>query len=298
MAKATRVVLSIALVLAGALLLAYPSVSNWLAESSRSEVIADYDKAVESAGAAELSEAFDFARAYNDRLRSGVAAVIDPFDPYAEKVSDAEYEQCLNIAGDGVMGTIRIPTAQIVLPLYHGTDEECLKRGAGHLQGTALPVGGESTHCVIAGHTGLPTAQLFDKLDQVQLGDVFTISVLGRRLAYQVCDIEVVLPEQTDSLVVQEGRDLVTLVTCTPYGKNTHRLLVTGQRCELPQDDDGVASAGDKATEPFRLTPEAVTVFAVLCAVGVGVFAGSASSRRRLARSSLGRGEKREKGRS
>ena len=193
-------------------------------------------------------------------------------------MTDDEYESCLNIAGDGVMGTISLPSIKVTMPLYHGTSEEDLQHGVGHLQGTALPVGGESTHCVIAGHTGLPTARIFDALDQVREGDVFVLSVLGEKLAYRVCDIQVVLPEDTDSLAVQEGRDLVTLVTCTPYGKNTHRLLVTGERCELPPDEEQ-AAWNDTADANIRLTLEQVALLAAIASMLAGIAAAAVAKR-------------------
>lgn len=279
MAGKAKSLVAVALVLIGVALLAYPQVSNWMAEQSRSVVMSGYDEAVAAANDEQLAEQLAQARDYNERLRSGAAVVTDPFDPNADKVSDTDYERCLNVAGDGVMGTISLPSIHVTLPVYHGTADSDLQRGAGHVQGTSLPVGGESTHCVIAGHTGLPTARIFDALDQVQIGDVFVLSVLGEKLAYRVCDIRVVLPDQTDSLSVQEGRDLVTLVTCTPYGKNTHRLLVTGERCEVPEDvADDSADADSSFTSWFTL--EHVALLAAGAAVIVGAAAGIASSRR------------------
>lgn len=279
MAGKAKTALGVLLVLIGVLFLAYPSISNWLEEQSRSVVMASYDEAVASTSAEKLTAELNRACEYNDHLRSGLAVVTDPFDPSAQKVTDDEYEQCLNVSGDGVMGTISLPSINVTMPIYHGTGEEGLEHGVGHLQGTALPVGGASTHCVLAGHTGLPTARIFDALDRVSQGDVFVLSVLGEKLAYRVCDIQVVLPEETDGLVAQEGRDLVTLVTCTPYGKNTHRLLVTGERCEVPADQEAAGTAA--AQQPLKLTLEQVSLLAALAAVVVGGAAGVAVSRRR-----------------
>lgn len=267
MKRKLKNMLGVVLVCVGVALLAYPSVSNWLSEQSRQVVMESYEEHVLSANEEELAQELEQAHLYNMRLSQGNAVVTDPFDPNNSRVTDVDYDACLNIAGDGVMGTLSIPSIGAALPVYHGTAEEDLQHGVGHLQGTALPVGGESTHCVLAGHTGLPTAKLFDSLDKLEEGDVFTLSVLNQKFAYRVCGIAVVLPDEADALSVQPGRDLVTLVTCTPYGKNTHRLLVTGQRCEVPDEEEpaDIVANAHKATLSF----EQLVLFGALAALAV-----------------------------
>lgn len=186
-------------------------------------------------------------RAYNERLAASgqpvMGEAVDPFiaaqggshasDKDSASEKDTEYQSLLD-SGDGVMGTIRVPKQSISLPIYHGTSEEALASGAGHLYGTSLPVGGESTHSVITGHRGLVEAMMFTRLDEVGKGDFFYIEVMGETLAYEVDDISVILPDDTSKLRVVSGQDRVTLMTCTPYGVNTHRLLVSGHRVAIP----------------------------------------------------------------
>lgn len=279
MDKSLRTALIVLLFTVGVCLLAYPWFSNWLEEQSRASVMDNYREVVAQASKQDLSAEMEKALLYEEHLRSGTARVIDPFDPSSVQATDEEYEACLNLAGNGVMGEIHIPSINVALPIYHGTSDEGLQKGAGHLQGTSLPIGGVSTHCVLAGHTGLPTTRIFDLLDQVEMGDVFTLSVLGETLAYRVCDIQVVLPDESDSLSIQEGRDLVTLVTCTPYGKNTHRLLVTGERCELP--DEGVSTAGGSAWHP---SVQDLSLIAAILVLAAGSALGALSLRRRRRR--------------
>ena len=275
MKRSVRAIAIAVFIIVGVCLLAYPSVSNWLAEQSRASVMGNYQEVVEQTPKQDLEAEMAKARNYNENLRKGVTKVTDPFDPNAAQVTDEDYEACLNLAGDGVMGEISIPSISATLPIYHGTSDEGLQRGVGHLQGTSLPIGGESTHCVLAGHTGLPTARIFDSLDQVQEGDVFIITVLGEKFAYRVCDIQVVLPDESDLLSVQEGRDLVTLVTCTPYGKNTHRLLVTGERCEVPSEDDLSVT---RIVE-WRPSMQEIALGAAIAAAIAGGLAGALSRR-------------------
>ena len=167
------------------------------------------------------------------------------------------------------MATVKIPSIDVNLPIYHGTDAATLDKGVGHLFGTALPVGGESTHTVLTGHTGLGTATIFDELTSVQMGDYFYIETAGRHLKYQVTDIRVVLPNETETLNKVEGKDLATLITCTPYGVNTHRLLVTGERVPM---DDGDAQAEAAHVHPRVLQPWMIAVLAsvvvILCVAG------------------------------
>ena len=178
-----------------------------------------------------LEEMLEKAREYNEKLASSHVVLTDPFSGETNGgISEKEYYQLLNLDNTGVMCSLEIPSIDVDLPVYHGTSNSVLEKGVGHLEGTSLPVGGKDTHAVFTGHTGLNKAKLFTDLTELQKGDQFYIRVLDKILAYEVCRIDVVLPEDTSKLSVVDGQDLVTLVTCTPYGQNTHRLLVRGKR--------------------------------------------------------------------
>ena len=189
----------------------------------------NYDKKAAEMSQKEINDALEKAREYNRELLGNVV-LTDPFDPDAVKKQNEDYDNLLNIAGDGVMGSVEIPSIDVYLPIYHGTDSESLEKGAGHLENSSLPVGGKGTHSIISAHTGLPSAKMFDNLTEVKEGDVFYIHVLNRTLAYEVDQIKVVLPENVSDLLIDKNKDYVTLVTCTPYGINSHRLLVRGTR--------------------------------------------------------------------
>lgn len=238
--------------LAGLLCIAYPFVSNAVHQGEQRVVVEQSREIVSETDDGLLDSERQHAIAYNEQLLSSRAVVTDPFDPDAEKPTDEDYESVLNLAGDGVMATINIPKIHVELPIYHGTEADTLQRGVGHLEQTSVPIGGESTHCVLSGHTGLPSMKIFDNLDQLEVGDYFVISVLGEDHAYEVTSVEVVLPDETDSLVIEQGRDLCTLVTCTPYGINSHRLLVHAERCEVPAEwlDKGEADFPSGYAEP------------------------------------------------
>lgn len=238
--------------LVGAACIAYPFVSDALNQARERGVVETTIQSVYSTDKDTLAAEREKAVTYNQQLLDGRAVVTDPFDPDAERPTDEDYDNVLNLSGDGVMATINIPKIHVELPIYHTTDTDVLEHGIGHLEGTSVPIGGESTHCVLSGHTGLPSMKIFDNLDQLEVGDYFVISVLGEDHAYRVTSVEVVLPDETDSLVIEQGRDLCTLVTCTPYGVNTHRLLVHAERCELPAEwlDKGDADFPSGYTEP------------------------------------------------
>lgn len=217
--------------LAGIGAVLYPLVSNLLYEKNQSHVLAEYDQAVAQQEAQVLEEALEDAREYNRSLLESEAFLTDPFDPALVLDPTLEpYASLLNLEGDGIMGYVNIPKISVNLPIYHGTTPQVLEKGVGHLQNTSLPVGGESTHAVLTGHTGLAGKRLFTDLSQLQAGDVFYLHILGQTLAYQVTEILIVEPDETEHLVVEQGEDLVTLLTCHPYGLNTHRLLVRGSR--------------------------------------------------------------------
>lgn len=218
--------------LAGLSVLLYPTVSDYLNEKNASRVISDYENAVMELPREDYEKELEAAREYNAYLTGfpnlSEAAVEE------EKRSDSPYRELLNVGGHGVMGMVRIPCIQVDLPIYHGTDEGVLQVAAGHYMGSSLPIGGESTHALITGHRGLPSAKLFTDLDRLETGDVFYIKVLGDILEYEIDQIQVVLPSELDSLSIEEGQDYVTLITCTPYGINSHRMLVRGTR--IPYD--------------------------------------------------------------
>ena len=211
-------------VLIGLGLLLYPSVSNWLNERNASKAIADYSHVVEEMNTADIQRMLDEARAYNQSLVGNAGR----FEPTEEDT--AKYNSILDVSGTGIMGYVEIPSIGVKLPIYHGTDDAVLQVAAGHIEGSSLPVGGENTHAAISGHCGLPSAKLFTKLDTLAVGDEFNLSVLGETLNYKIDDIVVVLPDDFSPLVIEGGADQVTLITCTPYGVNSHRLMVRGTR--------------------------------------------------------------------
>lgn len=222
---------------AGAGIFLYPAVSNFLAERNQQNVIHTYQAKVNDADQKELDDAWKEAVKYNENLAGD--PVHDPFVMGSGYVLPDNYEEVLNINGDGVMGYIEIPEIDVSLPIYHGTSEEVLEKGSGHLEATALPIGGEGYHPVISAHRGLPSAELFTRLDEMEEGDMFYIHVLDKTLAYEVDRIEVILPEELSSLQPEQGKDFVTLLTCTPYAVNTHRLLVRGTRVPYEETKEG-----------------------------------------------------------
>ena len=215
--------------LAGLSITLYPVVSDWYISHHQGQVVDNYDKKAAEMSQKEINDALEKAREYNRELLGNVV-LTDPFDPDAVKKQNEDYDNLLNIAGDGVMGSVEIPSIDVYLPIYHGTDSESLEKGAGHLENSSLPVGGKGTHSIISAHTGLPSAKMFDNLTEVKAGDVFYIHVLNRTLAYEVDQILTVLPQDTEELSIVSGEDYATLVTCTPFAINTHRLLVRGHR--------------------------------------------------------------------
>ena len=216
--------------LAGLGFLLYPTVSNLWNRAHQSRAIATYTKQVEKLDDSQNKEMLKAARKYNKSL-------LKKSDHWKlSKKGKKKYESLLDVSGTGIMGYIEVPKIDCSLPIYHGTDEGALQIAIGHLEGSSLPVGGKSTHCVLSGHRGLPSARLFTDLDQLEEGDVFVLNVLGRKLAYEVDQIKVVLPDEMSDLEIVQGKDLCTWVTCTPYGINTHRLLVRGHRTKYIEE--------------------------------------------------------------
>ena len=226
------------LLLAGILVLLYPVFATQYNNQRQERIASEFSAVAEQAGPDAVAESLRRADEYN--LKASESPILDPWLD-AQRPGTAQYQDYLSQLNlNDVMATIKIPSIDVNLPIYHGTDTATLDKGIGHLFGTALPVGGESTHTVLTGHTGLGNATMFDQLTSVKMGDYFYIETAGRHLKYQVTDIRVVLPHETESLNKVEGKDLATLITCTPYGVNTHRLLVTGER--VPMDEEAVAA--------------------------------------------------------
>ena len=237
--------------LVGAALLIYPSAAAWFSQVEQSSRIDDLTEEITDLGAQTLHERLQAARAYNDHLTGGAAVAANERLPLAvDPDPDAGLDYDAMLPGvEGLMARMKIPAIDVDLPIYHGTDESVLEVGVGHLKGTALPVGGESTHSVLTGHRGLATAELFTHLDRVEIDDTFTIEVFDEVLTYRVVDTRVVEPDETESLIPQVDRDLVTLVTCTPLGINSHRILVTGERI-VPTPREDVENAGKHPEVP------------------------------------------------
>lgn len=235
MKKHLSTILLLLVFVLGLCILLYPAVSDYWNSMVQSRVIVDYEAALQNMTQEDYSAAFAEADAYNVALRD-VAFPMMYYDDLDLRLDLKQYEDILNIKGDGTMGYITIPSIGVELPIYHGTSEAVLNVAAGHIEGTSLPAGGESTHTVLSAHRGLPSAKLFTDLDELKIGDVFTLTILDRVLTYEVDQILIVLPNEVEELYVKEGEDLCTLVTCTPYGINTHRLLVRGHRIETVEE--------------------------------------------------------------
>ena len=226
--KKLPMVLGILAFLLALLITLYPIISNYVNEKYASEIHTAYEEIIQQADNSALLEAKKQAIAYNETITPGTAG--EAYSQAALMDASEDYESLLNIAGNGTMGYVEIPKISVNLPIYHGTGNDSLERGVGHLLGSSLPVGGESTHAILTGHSGMATQKMFTDLEQLSVGDVFYLHILDETLAYQVDSIKTVLPYDTSLLGIVSGKDYCTLVTCTPYGVNTHRLLVRGTR--------------------------------------------------------------------
>ena len=229
----------------------YPLISNYVNQKYVSEIQTAHQVLIQQTDESVLQEAKQRATAYNLAITPGTA------DAYGEEAllsASEDYENQLDIAGNGIMGYVEIPKIQVHLPIYHGTDAEVLDRGAGHLLGSSLPVGGKNTHTILSGHSGMASQKMFTDLEQLTQGDVFYLNVLNETLAYRVIQISTVLPYETELLSIVPGADLCTLVTCTPYGVNTHRLLVRGSR--IPYEEAAVLEEETASAEPAVSTWE------------------------------------------
>lgn len=248
MKKHSGTILLVLIFFVGLAVMLYPTISDYINQRNQTRVVNSYAQQVDGLSDADYTAYFDAADVFNQEIAA---------DPDALYHADcfSTYSTTLDVTGTGIMGYITIPRIGVELPIYHGTSDAVLQVAAGHLEGTSLPVGGESTHAVISAHRGLPSAKLFTNLDQLEVGDTFTITVLDRVLTYEVDQISIVLPTETDNLKVVDGKDYVTLMTCTPYGINSHRLLVRGRRIETP----------DKLKH-IRVTADAVKIEPIITA--------------------------------
>ena len=243
-------ILLVLVFLVGLSLLLYPSVSDYWNSFHQTRAIATYAEEVATLDNEQYDELWAAAQQYNRSLTErGNAYVL------SEEQKEA-YEELLDVSGLGVMGYIEIPEIDVSLPVYHGTEESVLQIAVGHLDWSSLPVGGESTHCVLSGHRGLPSAKLFTNLDKLREGDTFLLRILDEVLTYEVDQILIVEPQETGALKIEEGKDYCTLVTCTPYGINTHRLLVRGHRIENLEEAKTVRVTADAIQiEPLIVAP-------------------------------------------
>lgn len=219
----------VCMLVVGVFLLTYPTFADWWNSFHATRVISNYTQQIENMDTEEFEQIRAEAVAYNERLLHETNRYIQSDEQLAE------YNSLLDVTGNGVMGYIDIPKIRVTLPIYHTTDESVLQVAIGHIPGTSLPVGGESTHCVLSGHRGLPSAKLFTDIDRLVEGDTFQMQILDETLTYEVDQIRKVLPAELDELQIEEGKDYCTLVTCTPYGINTHRLLIRGHRVETEE---------------------------------------------------------------
>lgn len=218
-------IILVLILVAGVGIFLYPSVSDWWNSMHATRAIAGYVDAVADMSGQEKEDMINAARAYNEKLPNGVNFNLTDGEY-------AEYESLLDITGTGIMGYVQITAIGVNLPVYHSVDEGVLQIAVGHIPGSSLPVGGDRTHSVLSGHRGLPSAKLFSDLDQMVEGDTFTLNIMDQTITYMVDQIRIVLPEETDELAIRDGKDYCTLVTCTPYGVNTHRMLVRGKRID------------------------------------------------------------------
>ena len=249
MKKHLSTIILVLILVIGLSLLLYPTVADWWNSFHASRAIASYDSIVANLSDEDYTSLFEDAQEYNRKL----AQLKYPLMYYDEIEG---YNDLLNITGNGVMGYVEIPRIDVRLPIYHGTSEGVLQIAAGHMEGTSLPTGGESTHCALSAHRGLPSARLFTDLDKLEVGDTFVLNVIDRVLTYEIDQILIVEPTDVEPLYVTEGEDYCTLVTCTPYGINSHRLLVRGHRVENTPSSRGIRVTADATQiEPVLVAP-------------------------------------------
>lgn len=228
-------ILLVIVILTGFSLLLYPAVSDYITSLNFRKAIADYQSKVKTLNSETYNEVLSAAKEYNIKL-SQKSMTLASLTDEEKKV----YESMLDITGTGIMGYIEIPSINISLPIYHGTNDAVLQSGIGHIEGSSLPIGGESTHSILSGHRGLPSSKMFTNIDRLNKGDTFNLRVLNETLSYEIDQIQTVKPNELDVLKFEKGKDYCTLMTCTPYGVNTHRLLVRGHRIETPEQQETI----------------------------------------------------------
>ena len=253
-------IIPILIILFGFALLSYPFISNYMFEKSAGSTIKSYEKQAKTYDQKQKEQAFRKAEEYNKDLIKSVVQLTDPFKVKKSNGETLIYNNILNIDHSGVMGYLEIPCISVNLPIYHGTDAEILERGVGHLAASSLPIGGKSTHSILTGHTGLSSAKLFTDLTEMKKEDLFFIQVLDRTLAYKVDQISVVRPEDTRKLQIVKGKDYVTLVTCTPYGVNDHRLLVRGVRTKYVKKQRSSIRPRNQDSQWMRTYKKAIAI--------------------------------------
>ena len=244
----------------------YPMVSTIYNEQHQSKIHTQFLQQVENTDDSKLQEALQNAKAYNATLSGGISD--NAFSKDALSGASAEYAGLLNVTGRGIMGYVSIPKINVTLPIYHGTDSGTLERGIGHLLGTSLPVGGDSTHSVLTAHSGMASQRMFSDLPQLKEGDVFYLEILGETLAYQVDQIKTVLPHDTTYLDIEVDADLCTLVTCTPFGVNTHRLLVRGHRIPYEEAEE-IIQQQEQADIPAGSTWQTAYIKGIAAGLGI-----------------------------
>lgn len=265
MKKKLPIIIAVVLIISAIAIFMYPTVSEWINKAYEKETILEYNKSADTMTESEKEQYLESARNYNKKVSTVIS---DGFSEEAFDVSK-EYENVLNITDEGQMGTVEIPKISCHLPIYHGSDEKMLTKGAVHLAATSVPIGGTSTHAVLSAHTAYPGKELFNRLTELQVGDMFYVTVLGDKMAYKVTEINTVLPTETEKLQVVPGKDLVTLTTCTPYSVNTHRLLVTGERTELIEENTVTQEDVEKMV--FKSDPMFLLIPVLLIPVAVRI---------------------------
>ena len=263
----------------------YPVISNYVNKKYASQVHTAYQEVMEQADNSELLKAKELADAYNRTLVPGAT---EAYSQEGLQAASQDYDSQLNLAGNGIMGYVEIPKISVNLPIYHGTENDSLERGIGHLLGSSLPIGGENTHAILSGHSGMASQKMFTDLELLTVGDVFYLHVLNETLAYQVVEINTVLPYDTSLLGIVPGEDLCTLVTCTPYGVNTHRLLVRGSRipyaeaellmAETVSEEAAASTWEEKYLQGIILGIAAALVLILVIAIGAQIYQSIAGS--------------------
>lgn len=280
MKRKTRLVFAVLVVFLGLILVLYPFISNYLFEHRADSLISSYEEEAEQLDTSETDAIWAAAREYNLALLKNRVQLTDPFEAMEKEMDAGEYDSLLCVNETGIMSYIDIPKIGVYIPVYHGTAVETLEKGVGHLEGSSLPVGGEGTHCILSGHTGLNRAKIFTDLSELEDGDLFFLHTLGETLAYEVDQKLVVEPYDVSALQIESAHDFVTLVTCTPYGVNTHRLLVRGKRIaytpEVKEKEEAIAlESSDNSSQWMREYEKAllagVCIVFALALMGTGI---------------------------